>query len=463
MARILIIDDDEMLCDVLSRQLNRFGHAVKCTFTLKEGLRMTGGEEFDVVFLDVNLPDGNGIEAVPKIKVKPSSPEIIIFTAQGDPDGAELAIQSGAWDYVQKPPSLKGMLLPLLRALQYREEKIRKAPGAALKLDGIVGRSPKMARCIDLLAESVRTDANVLITGETGTGKELFAKAIHEKSPRSQASFVVVDCGALPETLVESTLFGHEKGAFTGADKAQEGLVSMADRGTLFLDEVGELPLSIQMAFLRVLQEHSFRPVGGKRELKSDFRLIAATNRNLDEAVDTGEFRKDLLYRLRSIEIDLPPLRRRTGDIRDLAMFYVKRFCDKYNLETKGFSPEFLEAICNYTWPGNVRELMHALERSLSAASQDPVLFPVHLPTHIRVQLAQAAFQGESPALPGGSEPAPTEIGTLRGIVESAERKYLEDLLATTGGNIKEACRVSGLSRTRLYERLKKYKIQSRT
>jgi two-component system NtrC family response regulator len=258
-------------------------------------------------------------------------------------------------------------------------------------------------------------------------------------------------------------LFGHEKGAFTGADKTKEGLIKQADRGTLFLDEVGELPIAVQKTFLRVLQERRFRPVGGKEEMESNFRLIAASNRDLDEMVQKGKFRNDLLFRLRSLTIDLPPLKNMRKDIKDLAIFYINRFCDRYGIATKGISPEFLEKLTSYSWPGNVRELINALEKALSSAQNEPTLFPIHLPTHIKVKLARASVEMPAP-INAGPNRAPESFDSfsnLKLLLETTERQYLQDLMTFTKGNIKETCRISGLSRSRLYDRLKKHKIPS--
>ena len=300
------------------------------------------------------------------------------MTGYGDPDGAELAIKHGAWDYIQKPSTMDAMTLPLVRALQYREEKKASKAMMILKREGIIGNSPKIRACLDLLTQVASSNANVLVTGETGTGKELFAVAIHKNSSRADKNFVVVDCTALPENLVESILFGHEKGAYTGADRAKDGLILQADGGTLFLDEVGELPLPIQKSFLRALQERKFRPVGGKEEIKSDFRLIAASNRNLDDMVRQGNFREDLLFRLRSFSIELPPLRERPEDIKDLAAYYTEVLCKRYEIETKEFSPEFFDVLTSYPWPGNVRELINALERALVNGRYERILFQKH-------------------------------------------------------------------------------------
>jgi two-component system NtrC family response regulator len=463
MASVLIIDDDKILCDMLSGMVSRMGHDVICAFSLKDGLKEAYSKAFDVVFLDVRLPDGNGLNALPEIGRTPSLPEVIIITGKGDPDGAELAIKSGAWDYIEKSSSIKQITLSLVRAMQYREEKIAK-PVGVLKLDGIIGKTPQMKACFDLVAQGANSDAGVLITGETGTGKELFARAIHANSPRADKSFVVVDCAALPETLVESVLFGHEKGAFTGADRAQEGLIRQADEGTLFLDEVGELPMPVQKAFLRVLQERRFRPVGGKKEIKSNFRIIAATNRDLHEMVKHRE------------------------DIGEIALYYISKLCKRYGMETKGFSTEFLEMLVAHDWPGNVRELVNILEGALAAARYSPILFPKHLPVHMRVQMAQTSVgnglrskdsQIEGSGLSAcdaqaGLSGSPSAIGfasgecraglpTLREFretgIDELERQYLKELTLLTQGNVKKACQISGLSRSRLYTLLKKCKI----
>ncbi len=396
----------------------------------------------------------------------PSAPEVIIVTGFGEPDGAELAIKSGAWDYIEKGASVKEMTLSLERALQYRREK--KADGGkqsvvALKREDISGNSPKLRACLNLLAQAAGSEANILITGETGTGKELFARAIHANSPRAGKNFVIVDCAALPETLAESLLFGHEKGSFTGADKPQEGLVRQAHGGTLFLDEVGELPLAVQKTFLRVLQERRFRPLGSTREVESDFRLVAATHRDLDAMVAANLFRSDLLFRLRTFTIELPPLRERTEDIKELARSHLDRLCEGYGQASKGFSPEFLQALLDYQWPGNVRELANTLLRAFSAARFEPTLYPKHLPTELRVEVLRQSVghASGSAALPAA---APARIlpklhDYRESVYAEAEKHYLHDLLSLAGDDIAEACRLSGLSQSRLYALMKKHRL----
>ena len=460
MAKVLIIDDDELICEMLSLMVEDMGHTPSYSLTIQEGFKRASSEEFDVIFLDIRMPDGNGLDLLPSIRELPSQPEVIIITGLGDPDGAEIAIKNGAWDYIEKSSSTKEMALPFARALQYREEKTARKPLAALKLNGIIGGSTRMHPCLDLLAQAAYSEANVLIIGETGTGKEVFARAIHDNSRRAESNFVVVDCTALPETLVESVLFGHEKGAFTGADRPQDGLVKQAHGGTLFLDEIGELPLVIQKAFLRVLQEHCFRPVGSKHELTSNFRLVVATNRNLERMVEEGNFRADLLFRLRTLTIELPPLVARKEDIMEFAMYHMARVCERYQIGTKGFSPEFLGALMAYDWPGNVRELVNAIERSITAAYSSPTLFPKHLPLDIRVKVARSAVKKES-APSVVSPPAPASLLPLNEYRQTAERQYLQDLIVQTKGSIRDACRVSGLSRSRLYALLKEHGLSS--
>lgn len=452
-----------MMSAMLAEMVTRAGHDAVKAITLKEGLARVVENAFDVVFLDIRLPDGNGLDALPLIRKAPSHPEVIIITGFGDPDGAELAMKNEVWDYLHKPSSVKDMTLTLTRAIQYREEKKSHKHPMVLKREGIVGGSSQMEAVINLMAQAAGNEANVLISGATGTGKELFAWAIHNNSRRAGKNFVVVDCTALPETLVESILFGHEKGAFTGADKMRDGLVKQANGGTLFLDEVGELPPTIQKSFLRVLQDRSFRPIGGKDIIESDFRLIAATNRDLNYMAAEGLFREDLLFRIRTLTIDLPPLRIRPADIEELTNYYIAKFCARYGIAQKGFSPEFLNALKKYEWPGNVRELINTLERALSTSFHEPTLFPKHLPTYMRIHLAKSTMGKDVTAEPEKGEarkfvsPLPTMKDFRDTAISEAERRYLTELKTVSGGNIREACRISGLSRPRLYALLKKY------
>ena len=304
-----------------------------------------------------------------------------------------------------------------------------------------------------------------MICGETGTGKELFARAIHENSNRKENRLVIVDCAALPVTLVESILFGHEKGAFTGAGNTQEGLVKQAHGGVLFLDEVGELDLATQKSFLRVLESHRFRPVGSKKEEISDFRLIAATNRNLHQMIQIGGFREDLLYRLNTITIDLPPLRERKDTIRELTIHYIASKCDKYGLENKGFAPDFLRCLLAYDWPGNIRELINVIEESITNADSSPTLFHTHLPDKIRVAAKKLEMFCNNDDLleRKGLMFKGKTLSPLREVInqesDRIESNYLIELMSQTGWDIKQACEISGLCRTDLYKYLRKHGI----
>ena len=471
MASILIIDDDENMCQSLSHVVRRAGHEAACSRNLTQGWERAAAGEFDVIFLDVRLPDGNGLELLPRLQGLPVQPEVIIMTGFGDSQGAELAIRCGAWDYIEKSASVKVITLSLSRALEYRKQKmaVRESHSVvALKRDAIIGTSQQLKACLDRVATAAACDASVLVTGETGTGKELFARAVHENSGRADKEFVVVDCAAMPENLIECMLFGHERGAFTSADQAREGLLRQANGGTLFLDEVGELPLALQKAFLRVLQEHRFRPIGSSREVTSDFRVVAATNRNLEEMVKSGMFRQDLLFRLRSFVIELPPLRERPEDLKELVRFHVDRFCERYHLTPKGFAPEFVTTLTGYPWPGNVRELVNAVEQAVMAAGAEPVLFPKHLPADVRVQAACSSLRsGAAPEPACGAEELLADglIPPFHQFRETAcaeaERHYLRDLMSSTRHSISEACRISGLSPSRLYALLKSHRIST--
>jgi two-component system NtrC family response regulator len=461
MAEILIIDDDKIMSYTLARMVQHLGHAATHAFTLHEGLQLALARAYDAVLLDVRLPDGNGLEIIPKLKTLACPPEIIIITAYGDSLGAELALKSGVWDYIEKPSRVSEMTLPLIRVLEYRKQKMAAQTPFNVDRCGIVGSSTQMNCCVDLMAQAAAGEANALISGETGTGKELFARAIHHNSQRCGQAFVVVDCTALPEQLVESILFGHVQGAFTGADKNSTGLIEQADGGTLFLDEIGELPPNLQKTFLRVLQEHRFRPVGSKNERTSDFRLIAATNRDLDQMAREGFFRNELLYRLRTLSIDLPPLRERRQDVKELILYHVARLCTRYGWPEKGFAPEFLNILTEYDWPGNVRELINTLESALHAAGLERILFPVHLPTRLRAKVAVNGMRDSgnrtiksNPSASLGMDPP-----ALRDIVNEAKKKYIHELWNTTGGNVAETCRISGLSRASLYNYIKKFGI----
>jgi two-component system NtrC family response regulator len=462
MAKVIIIDDEQIIHGILTRLMQKRGHKVVNSLNMFEGLDLAHQHEVDLVILDLNFPEGNGLQILPQLLDCPSLPEVIILTGIGDHDGAQLAYEHGAWDFLQKPFSTNEVALSVTRALQYREEKRATQVPSLLNREGIIGSSQKIQNCLAQVAQAAASNVNTLITGETGTGKELFAQAIHQNSNRKDKNFVVVDCTVLPDALVESTLFGHEKGAFTSADHSRTGLISQADQGTLFLDEVGELPLSAQKSFLRVLQERAYRPVGGKKVLNSDFRLIAATNQDLDQMVADGAFRSDLLYRLKSTSIQLPPLRERKKDISDLVQFYLARLGAQSGIGSKGFSPEFLQALKEYAWPGNVRELINTLERALAAAGSYPTLYPKHLPAGIRI--GSLKEPEVIPVVPGPNglsslDELPSFKEYRSTVAEMAEFDYLREVVSRAKSDRDRACEISSLSPARLYALLKKHDL----
>lgn len=468
--KILAIDDDDDFCYAVTRIVSRLGHEAVTAATAAQAREAAEAGEFDLILLDVGLPDGNGLDLLPGFKALSSSPEVVIITGAGDARGAELAILNGAWDYIEKSASAKDISLTISRVLQYRQERQR-ALGmdqvTSLKREAIVGSGPQVKKALDAVAKAAACDVNVLITGETGTGKELFARAVHLNSERSGRELVIVDCASLPENLAENLLFGHKKGVYTGADASAEGLIKMADGGSLFLDEIGELSLSMQKTLLRVLQEKRFRPLGGGKEIQSNFRLIAATNRDLDAMAEDGQFRKDLLYRVRSLHIDLPALRDRGQDIKELARHYLDRTCDRQGCDYKGLSSDCLEVICAYEWPGNVRELAHAMEHAVIAALNEPTVFATHLPKALRVKVVTSGLSRAAAASPAadvppyGDGPMPRLADYREKVLEQSEKQYLMDLMERSAG-VKTACSVSGLSRSRLYALLKKYGITTR-
>jgi two-component system NtrC family response regulator len=456
-GRILIVDDNPVICTMLERKLSPLGYEVRAVHTLEQGLLFIE-DYWDIVILDIFMPDGNGLEYLPRFVKSRYHPEVIIVTADGSRDGAERAIHGGAWTYIEKTHVIRDLPLHLIRALQYREEKRRAdAVPVVLKRKNMIGDSDAMTRCYDQLARAAGSEVSVLLTGQTGTGKEIFAGAIHENSCRSKGDFVVVDCASLPKSLIESTLFGHAKSAFTGADSARTGLVKQADGGTLFLDEVGELPLTMQKTFLRVLQEHSFRPIGAEKEIQSNFRLLAATNRNLDEMVSQGLFREDLFYRIRGMSIHLPSLKERKEDIKDLVVFCMTRLCERSGQEIKGLASDFLDALVLHDWPGNVRELFQTIEQAFAKAINAPTLFCVHLPKIFRIRMAHAGMQFRDYNVAGTKESKCRQsIRPWRDVKAEMQKEYIQHLMEQSGGDIQMACNLSRLSRARLYQLMNK-------
>lgn len=465
MANILVIDDDRQVCETLQSLAVRQGHACFSAQTLGSGLDLLDQGEIDVVFLDVRLPDGNGLEALGRIRNREMPPDVIVLTGQGDPEGAAVAIQSGVWDYLVKPSPVKQIKETLRRALAHRVEKKAREEHGALDLRGLIGSSSIMRQSYDRIAQASASESTVLVTGETGTGKELLARVIHRNSPRASRSFVVVDCASLTESLLESILFGHTKGSFTGAARDRIGLVKLADRGTLFLDEIGELPLSAQKIFLRVLQERRFRPVGSSQEEESDFRLISATNRDLERMVKAGDFRQDLYYRINTIQLTLPPLRDREEDIVILAQYHIDRLCQQRNLPSKEMHTDFIDSIKKYEWPGNVRELFNTIEQSFVLSGGEDVLYSQHLPHSVRICVTKSLLrkgmeEERSTHLHSALCDSEVDFLSLKDFKIAMEREYLAKLLRIYGRDIPKMLSVSGLSRSHLYAMLKKHGLE---
>lgn len=498
-AAVLLVDDDPAVRATLAEMLRPTGWRIEEAASLGEGLAAASREPFDLVFLDVWLPDGCGLDAIARFRESPGRPEVLIMTGVADPSGAAMALEHGAWDYLCKPLSSDDVRLAATRALNYRLS-VGQAP-KVFQIPGLVAGSRTMTPCLEAAARAAATDIPVLIVGETGTGKELLARGIHAQSLRAEKPFVVLDCTVIPEHLVESHLFGHEKGAFTGADRKRPGMVKLADGGTLFLDEVGDLPLEVQAKLLRVLQEKTFRALGASEENRSDFRVIAATHRDLESLVREGRFRHDLYYRLTGLVVHVPPLRCRRDDILSIVLDRIRREREQSGGELKGLSPDFVETVLEYAWPGNVRELLHAVAHAIAVSGDSPTLFAAHLPRNIRAQVtiervarAQAEatrcaepLKPEKPIAdeerlgygPTGPPKAAVQAATSADVVEDvvetfldgeafpdyktyrlavlsrADRSYLERLMERCGGDMAKACALSGLSRSRLYALLK--------
>jgi len=473
-SAVLIIDNDLKVFDILMKCTEKIAVHTSYASSLQEGLEKSRTNRYQIILMRDSLPDGDACYAIQDFQLDAESPEVIIFSTKGDPVQAEIALKSGAWDYVVDISPEKSLPGFLQRALRYRYSKkdtkrlTQNEIRDQLKHHGIIGQSKLIQKCINFAAKIAQSDSNVLITGETGTGKELFASVIHNLSPRASKNLTIVDCAALPATLVESILFGHTKGSFTGADKAQSGIIKQSDGGTLFLDEVAEMPTDIQKKFLRVVQERKYLPVGSNVETKSNFRLIAATNKDLYAMVEEGTFREDLLFRLKTFHLELPPLRTRPTDITELVYYYRDAFCKRNSLQRKKLSSDYIMFLSQYDWPGNVRELFQAIECSITNAQDSSILYSKHLPLNIRIQVTKNKIQEMDAPETGNSQDGSvqSELGhmlTIKGARDRAiadqEKKYLKQLLVLSEGNIRKCCETSGLSRSRLYDLLKKYQL----
>lgn len=481
MARVLVVDDEGLMRTMVQVVCNRMGHEALLAGSIQEALGMVA-EPVDVVLLDVWLPDGNGLEYQADFAHLPGNPDVVVITGNGDGDNAEAALRSGAWEFLTKPLQMRDIEQCLKQVLQFRQNRTPASDELVVDSGHILGSGQGISRALKLLAQAAKSDVNVLLLGETGVGKELFARALFRNSTRAAKPFITVDCASLPETLVESHLFGHSRGAFTGADRARDGLLLAADKGTLFLDEVGDLPQPMQGVFLRALEQRRFRPVGEVREVSSDFRLVAATNKNLELMAKENSFRSDLLYRLQGITIVIPPLRERLDEIPALARQAIARFCLGSDQREKILSDDALGMLLEYAWPGNVRELIHCIQRACLTAGKGDLLLPVHLPTHMRVDCVRRRM-GQAASLPGSAGELASSVGVAPGIAAScglsmqdatgqdmagqnppslrewklqAERAYVRQVWDLSGEDVRKAAEVAGISRGHWYELMKK-------
>lgn len=446
MLTILVADDDATHREVLRTLLEEWGYAVREAVDGEHAVALCREQPFDLVLMDVRMPKKSGLEALKEIKVHNPAVPVLIMTAFSEVAAAVEAIKSGAYDYLTKPLDFEKLKVVLRNVFAHvgliRENATLSRSLAATEAQtGMVGRSESMRALWEMVRTIAPTDATVLITGESGTGKELVAKAVHAASRRARGPFVAVNCAALTESLLASELFGHEKGAFTGADKKHEGHFLKADGGTIFLDEIGEMPLSMQVKLLRVIQEREVLSVGGNKAVPVDVRIIAATNRDLAKEVAAGTFRQDLYYRLNVVTLALPPLRERADDIPLLAQHFMARFADKNNKNIKGFTPGAMDRLVRYAWPGNVRELENVIERA------SILLLGEHI-SERELPERFAASQGD--AL---TDALTTDCPTL----EDVERAVILKTLKRFGGNKTEAAKALGITRKTLHAKLSKY------
>jgi DNA-binding NtrC family response regulator len=447
--RVLIIDDEKNIRTTLARGLDLEGFVVEGAETGQAGLALTESFQPDLILLDLKLPDMTGLDVLEQVRARAEPPAVVMMSGHGTLDAAVRATRLGALDFLEKPVEMERLLLTVKNAL--RLDALDRQIGALTrnveKRSGMVGRSGALTAVLEAIHRAAPTKARVLITGESGVGKELVAKAIHDLSRRAPGPFVKLNCAAIAENLVESELFGHEKGAFTGADRRHEGRFERAHGGTLFLDEVGELPLGTQAKLLRVLQEGEIERVGGKEPVKVDVRVIAATNRDLQAEVKAGRFREDLYYRLNVVPVHVPPLRERKEDIADLAVFLLEKSCQENDLEPRTWEPEALKMLASHDWPGNVRELVHVVDR-LAILVAGKTIGPVDVKTALP---GARTLQGQ--AIP--------DSGPLYQLLEGFEKRIIEDRIKKFDGNMSKAAEDLGLERSHLYKKVRRLGVQA--
>lgn len=460
--KILILDDEEELRAIIAQRLNRRGYEVLEAGTAKDGMALLQESFFDAVLLDLRLPDGDGLRLLPQMKQRQPDLQVVMLTGHGTVESAIEAMKTGAFDYLMKPCNLSELEVTLQKALDQRKlmlenTGLRQVVNRQNPELQIIGESEALNSLKKLTQKIARVDAPVLIQGESGTGKELFARAVHVWSPRNGQPYIPLNSGAIPEALMESELFGYEKGAFTGASGTKLGLVEMADRGTLFLDEIGEMPLSLQIKLLRFLETGEFRRVGDNRLRRVDVRIVTATNRDLKQEIEEGRFRRDLFYRLNGLTLSLPPLRERKEDIIPLAQHFLYSYCKK-GLSKGGdrISDEAKRALLRYDFPGNVRELAHLMERALILAEGNEIqlqdFWTDQVPHQAHYQKGIALAEQETSSQ---TEESRTEEQVLT--LAEVEREYILKILRKEKGNRTRAARLLGISVRNLYRKIEEY------
>jgi DNA-binding NtrC family response regulator len=440
--KILVVDDEAIVRESLGGWFRQDGHSVDVAESAREALKLVAASSYDIALLDIKMPGMDGLELQARLAEADPALTIIIMTAYASVESAIKAMKCGAYDYIVKPFDPDDLSLLVKRAAEHRSlsaenQRLKESLASAAAPSPLVGGSPAMRHLLELVKTVSATDATVLITGESGTGKELVARAIHAGSARRYNPLVVVNCGALAEGILESELFGHEAGSFTGARARHKGKFEAADGGTIFLDEVGELTAKVQVELLRVIEEKAVTRLGGGAPVKVDFRVIAATNRDLSERVKSGAFREDLYWRLNVFTIAIPPLRERPEDVATLADHFLARFAAAMSRKPMTLSPAARDALAAYRWPGNVRELQNAIERAV-VVSRGSQIEPQHLPLAVTS---------------GPAQPAP-------GSLEEVERAHVEAVLRREEWNITHAARVLGIDRVTLYSKIKKYELK---
>jgi two-component system nitrogen regulation response regulator NtrX len=446
-ARVLIIDDEESVRSSLKMIFEYEGYEVILAANGEAGLKIAERETPDLIFLDIKMPQMDGMEVLKRLKEMDDQVPVIMISGHGDVATAFTASKLGAYGFIEKPPETERILLDARNALNQR---MLVTENRRLKLTfderyRMVGTSNALQKVAEDIKRAAPTSATVLIMGESGVGKELVARAIHRNSLRREGAFVQVNCAAIPEELIESELFGHEKGSFTGATEKQIGKFELADKGTIFLDEIGDMSLRTQAKVLRVLQEGEVERIGSQKTIQVDVRVIAATNKRLEDAIEKGDFREDLYFRLSVIPVTVPPLRERTEDITALVQHFVRQFTAENNFRPKTFSPEAMDALRRHPWRGNVRELRNTIERLIIMAPDDTVR-----PDHLADVLRRPAGEGAAPA---------ESAGSLRDFKESAERAFLVQKLRESKWNISATAAAIGTPRSNLYKKLEQYGI----